>query len=88
MLDQLVESRNTTGENTRRSGFLLTTFVIMTSILVGAWMYSLFAKDYGLGSGDLELSTLVAPVPVAEDEPPPPPEKQSILWLEKKPKAR
>jgi len=46
----------------------------MTSILVGAWMYSLFAKDYGLGSGDLELSTLVAPVPVAEDEPPPPPE--------------
>ena len=74
MLDQLVESRNTRGENTRRSGFLLTTFVIMTSILVGAWMYSLFAKDYGLGSGDLELSTLVAPVPVAEDEPPPPPE--------------
>ena len=74
MLDQLVESRNTRGESTRRGGFLLTTFVIMTSILVGAWMYSLFAKDYGLGSGDLELSTLVAPVPVAEDEPPPPPE--------------
>ncbi len=74
MLDQLVESRNTRGENTRRSGFLLTTFVIMTSILVGAWMYSLFAKDYALGAGDLELSTLVAPVPVAEDEPPPPPE--------------
>ncbi len=76
MLDQLVESRNTRGENTRRSGFLLTTFVIMTSILVGAWMYSLFAKDYGLGSGDLELSTLVAPVPVAEEEPPPPPEQK------------
>jgi TonB family protein len=75
MLDQLVESKNNSGENTRRSGFLLTTFVIMTTILVGAWMYSLFAKDYGLGSGDLELSTLVAPVPVAEEEPPPPPEK-------------
>jgi TonB family protein len=67
--------KNNSGENTRRSGFLLTTFVIMTTILVGAWMYSLFAKDYGLGSGDLELSTLVAPVPVAEEEPPPPPEK-------------
>ncbi len=38
--------------------------------------YSLFAKDYGLGSGDLELSELVAPVPVAEDEPPPPEPEQ------------
>ncbi|MCY7375729.1 MAG: energy transducer TonB [Pyrinomonadaceae bacterium] len=75
MLDQLVESKSNSAENTRRSGFLLTTFVIMASIMVGSWMYSLFAKDYGLGSGDLELSTLVAPVPVAEDEPPPPPEK-------------
>jgi len=76
MLDQLVESRNNAGENTRRSGFLLTTFVIMTSILVGGWMYSLFAKDYGLGSGDLELSELVAPVPMAEEEPPPPEPEQ------------
>lgn len=76
MLDQLVESKSNAAENTRRSGFLLTTFVIMVSIMVGGWMYSLFAKDYGLGSGDLELSTLVAPVPVAEEEPPPPPEKE------------
>ncbi len=76
MLDQLVESRNNSGDNTRRSGFLLTTFVIMTAILMSAWMYSLFAQDYGLGSGDLELSTLVAPVPVAEEEPPPPPEEK------------
>ena len=76
MLDQLVESKSNAAENTRRSGFLLTTFVIMVSIMVGGWLYSLFAKDYGMGSGDLELSTLVAPVPVAEDEPPPPePEK-------------
>lgn len=87
MLDQLVESRNTRGENTRRSGFLLTTFVIMTSILVGAWMYSLFAKDYGLGSGDLELSTLVAPVPVAEDEPPPPPEQKPEKEIKAAPNA-
>ncbi len=87
MLDQLVESRNTRGENTRRSGFLLTTFVIMTSILVGAWMYSLFAKDYGLGSGDLELSTLVAPVPVAEDEPPPPPEVKPEKQIKAAPNA-
>ncbi|MGI8786547.1 MAG: TonB family protein [Pyrinomonadaceae bacterium] len=82
MLDQLVESRSNAGDNTRRSGFFLTIFVLMTVLLIGAWMYSLFAKDYGLGSGDLELSQLVAPVPVAEDEPPPPPDK-----IKEQPKA-
>ncbi|MDQ3372651.1 MAG: energy transducer TonB [Acidobacteriota bacterium] len=48
----------------------------MASILMSAWLYSLFAQDYGLSSGDLELSALVAPVPVAEEEPPPEPEPE------------
>lgn len=76
MLDQLVESKSNSKENTRRSEFLLGTFVLMVSLLVGSWVYSLFAKDYAMGGSDLELSTLVAPVPVPEEEPPPPPEKQ------------
>lgn len=71
MLDQLVESKSNAGENTRRSGFMLTTFIILASVLVGGWVYSLFAKDYGV-SDELELSQLVAPVPIAEEEPPPP----------------
>ncbi len=76
MLDQLVESKSNSKENTRRSGFLLTTFVILTTVLLSSWVYSLFALDYGLGAGDLELSTLVAPVQIAEEAPPPPePEK-------------
>jgi TonB family protein len=72
MLDLLVESKNTSGENSRRSGFLLTTLVIVVSIFLGGILYSLFEKDYGMGGGDLELSTLVAPVPVPQEEPPPP----------------
>jgi protein TonB len=76
MLDQLVESRSNTAENTRRSEFLLGVFVIMVAILMSAWLYSLFAKDYGMGGSDLELSTLVAPVPVPEEEPPPKPEEK------------
>ncbi len=75
MLDQLVESKSHAGEDTRRSSFLLTTFVIMTSILVSAWLYSLFAKDYGMGGDELSLETLVAP-PVIEEAPEPEPEKQ------------
>src|SRR6185369_4874205 len=75
MLDQLVESRSNTAENTRRSEFLLGVFVIMVAILMSAWLYSLFAKDYGMGGSDLSLETLVAP-PVIEEAPEPEPEKQ------------
>jgi periplasmic protein TonB len=76
MLDQLVESRNTSAENTRRSEFLLGTMVILVTVLVGAWVYSLFNKEYGMGTGDLDLGQLVAPVALPEDEPPPPPEPE------------
>src|SRR5215218_1242630 len=75
MLDQLVESKSHASEDTKRSGFLLTTFVLMVTILMSAWLYSLFAKDYGMGGDELSLETLVAP-PVIEDEPEPEPEKQ------------
>ncbi len=76
MLDQLVESRSNAAENTRRSGFLATVFILMVSLFIGSLIYSLFAQDFNMGGSDLELSTLVAPVPVPDEEPPPEPEKQ------------
>jgi len=63
MLDQLVESKSNTRENTRRTEFLGITLVIMVTALLTGWTYSLFAKDYGMGGDDLSLTTLVAPVP-------------------------
>ncbi|MFL6468647.1 MAG: energy transducer TonB [Pyrinomonadaceae bacterium] len=75
MLDQLVESKSHASEDTRRSSFLLTTFVILTTVLLSAYLYSLFAKDYGMGGSDLSLETLVAP-PVVEEAPEPEPEKK------------
>jgi len=75
MLDQLVESKSHAAEDTKRSGFLLTTFIIMVTVLMSAWLYSLFAKDYGMGGDELSLETLVAP-PVIEEAPEPEPEKQ------------
>jgi len=76
MLDQLVESKSNTRENTRRSEFVVVVLVIMVSILVGGWTYSLFAKDFNMGGDDLSLAQLVAPVVVADEEPPPKVEKQ------------
>jgi protein TonB len=45
------------------------------AVLLSGWTYSLFAKDFAMGAGDLELSTLVAPPP-PDEAPPPEPEKQ------------
>ncbi len=76
MLDQLVESKSNSRENTRRSEFLVVVLIVVVSILLGSWTYSLFAKDYDMGSDGLNLTSLVAPVPVADEEPPPKEEKQ------------
>jgi protein TonB len=75
MLDQLVESRDNSKANKRRSEFVLVTFVIASAVLFATWTVSLFGKDFDSVSDDLALTTLVAPVPVA-DEPPPPEEKK------------
>ena len=76
MLDQLVESRSGAGDNARRSGFILVTMVFVFAIAFGGLLYSLFAKDLGIGDEGLELSTLVAPVPVPDEAPPPPEPEQ------------
>lgn len=84
MLDQLVESRSGPGDGARRGGFLLTTLVIVFALFFGSIVWSLFAKDLAIGAEDLELSNLVAPVPVPEEEPPPPePEKPEKQQTEK-----
>ncbi len=72
MFDQLVESKSNAGENTKRGGFLITTFLIVSTVFIGGVLWSLFAKDLGVGGGDLELSSLVTPVPLPEAEPPKP----------------
>lgn len=77
MLDQLVESRTGgAGNSGSRNILFLATTLVLVGTMAYAMYYSLFNKDYGLGSGDLELSNLVAPVPVAEEEPPPPEPEQ------------
>ncbi len=75
MLDQLVESKSHSAENSKRGGLLLATFVILFTVLLTSVVYSLFNKDYGMGGDELSLETLVAP-PVIEEAPEPEPEKQ------------
>jgi protein TonB len=72
MLDQLVESKSIAKENKARGGYLLTTFMVVAGLLSSAVVYSLFAKDLGIGNNDFELSKLVVPLAVAENIPPEP----------------
>lgn len=71
MLDQLVESKSNAKENRTRGGYLLTTFFVVAGVLSGALVYSLFAKDLGIGQGEFELSKLIAPLSVAANAPEP-----------------
>ena len=77
MLDQLVESRGNKQASRRSLSFIILFAVAIFSVLMFAYLWSLIVKanDSVLSGDDLELSTLVAPVPLPEDAPPPP-EKQ------------
>ncbi|MEK7725335.1 MAG: TonB family protein [Acidobacteriota bacterium] len=72
MLDNLVESKNNSESTARRGGYLLTTSVLVFSLFASGILWSLFAKDLNMGSDSMELSSMVAPVPMPESEPPPP----------------
>ncbi len=79
MLDQLVESKDTF--KGLRTLLLIVTIIMILSVagVFGKFLWDLnslfgFFKGGGM-SGDLELTSLVAPVPVTEDEPPPVEEK-------------
>jgi TonB family protein len=76
MLDQLVESKNNSRENRRKSEFILGIGFLAVVSLLTMWTVSLLGKDFGVGGDDLELTTLVAPPPPADEPPPPKPEKQ------------
>lgn len=75
MLNQLVESKNNRRENARRSEFFLTALCVLLTVLAGSWTYSLYAKDYAMTGGELDVTSLVAPVAV-EPATPPAPEPQ------------
>ncbi len=74
MLDQLVESNTNQKEN--RGGYLLTTFVLVVGLCFSAVLWSLYAKDLGMGSDGFELSKLIVPLPVVENKPPAPVQKE------------
>ncbi len=74
MLDQLVESKSNPEGNRWRTGLLLVTMSLVFTSFVSGLGYSLFHQNLFVGGEGLELSMLVAPVPLPEEAPPPEPE--------------
>lgn len=78
MLDKLVESKDSGKDNKRLSGFFMTTFMTMALILTFGLIYSLFSQTLTIGNGDLDVSSLIAPVAINEPQPPEPEPEQDI----------
>ncbi len=72
MLDRLVESKNHDKENRKLNGLFSATMTLAVIGLVFAFVISLYSFELNLGSGELELSSLTAPVIVEEPQPEPP----------------
>ena len=71
MFDNLVESTSHKDDSARKGKFLLVTVVIYSMLLLAAMVASIIAYDAHLENQNLELTTLVAPVPVQKEPDPP-----------------
>ena len=69
MFDNLVESSSHKDDISRKGSFIIATTVIYAVILVAFFVAGIYWYDNHLGQMELELTTLVAPVPVPQDRP-------------------
>src|SRR4028118_1590460 len=75
MFDSLVESGSHKDDLARKGSFFLGTFAIYAVILLALGVLSVYLYNESLPSDNLELMTMVAPVPV-QNQPEQQPEKQ------------
>lgn len=68
MFDNLVESSSHKEDLTRKGSFIGITFAIYAVLIVVFFVAGIFLYDAHLSTLDLELTTLVAPVPVPQQE--------------------
>lgn len=81
MFDQLTESNKDQKDARGRRGYFIVTGLLVGALFVSGVVWSLYGKELVLGSGDMELSAMVAPVPPAENAPRPPqpkPERREV----------
>ncbi|HEX7315314.1 MAG TPA: TonB family protein [Pyrinomonadaceae bacterium] len=70
MFDTLVESGSHTNDLARKGSFFLGTMVLYLVVLLGVAVLSIYLYNDSIPDPSLELLTLVAPVPMAQEEAP------------------
>jgi periplasmic protein TonB len=70
MFDTLVESGSHSDDLARKGSFFLGTMVLYAVVLVGVAVLSIYLYNDSIPDPSLELLTLVAPVPMAQDDTP------------------
>jgi protein TonB len=70
MFDTLVESGSHTNDLARKGSFFLGTMVLYLVVLLGVAVLSIYLYNDAIPDPSLELLTLVAPVPMAQDDTP------------------
>jgi TonB family protein len=66
MLEQLIESSSTDNKKTNSKSIIFTTFILLTTLCFSAVLWSLFARNLNLVSGDLEIASILPPVNIIE----------------------
>lgn len=72
MFDKLIESEPVGAEFKSRRTYFLTSTAVVGLLFISAVVISIYASDYGIGSGSLDISEMLAPVEMAAAAPEPP----------------
>lgn len=67
MFDRLIESVPVTADIKNRRSYFMTSSVVVGILFLAAVVVSIYAKDFNLGNGSLEMSALLAPVEMAAE---------------------
>jgi protein TonB len=82
MFDNLVESSSHKEDISRKGSFVIATAVIYGVLLVTFFIAGIYWYDNKLGEMELELTTLVAPVPVPQQKPDEPKQEAKPVKVE------
>jgi periplasmic protein TonB len=72
MFDRLIESDSQKAEFKGRSRYFVVSTIIVGVLFLAAVVFSLYAADIDIGTGQIDVSQLIAPVDMSRPEPPEP----------------
>jgi len=75
MFDRLIESEPETADFKNRRSYFMASTVVVGILFLAAVVVSIYAKDFDLGNGSLEMTELIAPVEMAAEISKPEPER-------------